>query len=247
MVSFLATHTAQAAQQATTPSYRTAFLRVRAVALVELGLTHLEATPRSQVLSQIEPVFGALKEIGCELNDANLIASAYTTLAGAYNISKDYETGYRLYAQAFAVAGDINLQLRILRGLGIAATYLHNKGAVAKVTQKAQVLIDGGRFTNLEQVCETTEGIARAQGLTGAARAATWFDAAERALRALNYPPLRHLQVLQSKFEVMWRVDPSSTTEIERIGQEAIRLADQHGYPRHQALLVETLNKQLNG
>lgn len=246
MASFLAAHTAQAAQDATTPRYRSAFLQAHATALVELGLTYLETTPPVEVLAQIRPVVGALEAVAHELDDAHWAATAYTTLAGAYNISKDYKMGRQLYSQAFAIAENPNLQLRILRGLGIAATYLQDKDGVAKVKQEAQGLIEEGRFTNLEQVCETTEGLARAQALMGVTGAETWFDSAERVLSVLNYPPLRQLQVLQSKFEVMWRVDPASAVEIERIGQEAIRLADLHGYPRHRALVMENLDKQLN-
>jgi hypothetical protein len=57
---------------------------------------------------------------------------------------------------------------------------------------------------------------------------------------------LRRLQVITSKLEVLRRTNPAATGEIERMGQAGIQLANQHGYPRHRAHLVEMLEKALD-
>lgn len=247
MAAVLVARTAQAADEAGSTPVREAFLRVRAKALIEQGTLALETAPRAEVLPCVKPVAAGLHAIAHELRDADMMAAAHMTLAGAYNIGKRYEFGRVFYARALATAQGVDLQLRILRGLAIAATYLHNRDEIVAVRARVQALIDAGQFTSLEQVCETLEGVGRAQGLVGLKGASQWFEAAEQLLHTLEFPPLRRLQVVTSKLEVLQRLDPAATGEIERMGQTGIQLADQHGYARHRAHIVEILKKVLDG
>jgi DNA-binding CsgD family transcriptional regulator len=246
MAGALIARAAQAAAEAGAASAREAFLRVRVKALIEQGTLALETAPRAEVLPRVKPVAADLQALAHELHDADVMATAHMVLAGAYNIGKQYGVGRMLYARALATVQNEDLQLRSLRGLAIAATYLNDRDEIAAVKLKAQALIDAGRFTSLEQVCETLEGVGRAQGLVGLKGAAQWFEAAEQLLHPLGSPPLRRLQVITSKLEVLRRTNPAATGEIERMGQAGIQLANQHGYPRHRAHLVEMLEKALD-
>lgn len=75
---------------------------------------------------------------------------------------------------------------------------------------------------------------------------AAWFEAAETSLQAINVRPLRHLRLKQSKLEVLCALQPTAIVEIERLGREGIRLAEQYGYPRHRALILQTLTAALD-
>lgn len=246
MADFLIAQTAQAANETTAAATREAYLRVCARALSEQGSLYLETSARKQVLTHTRPVALHLRAIAQELKDADLLGLSHAIWAGAYNIDKRFQMGRRLYAQAFAEVQRADLQLRALRGLAIAATFLQDKDEVMAVAQKTQAMIDAGQCTNLEQVCETLEGVGRAQGIMGSKKAVQWFESAERMLPTLNYPPLRRVQIIESKLEVLYRTEPAAVIEFERIGQDGLRLAEQHGYARHQALLVGMLEKTLN-
>lgn len=174
------------------------------------------------------------------------MALANVALAGAYNIRKRYDKGRAYYLEAYEQTNDVDMKLRILRGITIASTYLHDASSVSHVLPIAKRLIEEGNFARLEQVCETCEGIGRGQGLLGSAEAFTWFGASEQILRSLNYPPLRTIQLLTSKQEVTIHLEPTALSEIEKLGQQAIALADRHGYPRHKETVLENLRKSLD-
>lgn len=246
MAGFLIAQATQAADEATTKAAREAYLRICARTLCEQGTLYLETSARKQVLTHTRPVILHLRTIARELKDADLLGMSHAMLAGANNIDKRFQMGRRLYAQAFAEVKRVDMQLRALRGLAIAATFLHDKDEVMAVAQKAQRIIDTGQCANLEQVCETLEGVGRAQGIMGSKKAAVWFEAAERMLPTLNYPPLRRVQIIESKLEVLYRTEPAAIIEFERVGRDGLGLAEQHGYARHQALLVGMLEKTLN-
>jgi DNA-binding CsgD family transcriptional regulator len=241
MADFLINKTCEAANEAHSTSYRQVFLQIAAQAFVEQCTAHLETAPRSKVVKYIKPLTTRLKRIGKEIQDRNSIALANVLLAGAYNIQKRYGMGRKLYLEAYDQTTDIDVKLRILRGVSIAATYLHDQTGVRQVMPIAKQLIDEGNFTRLDQVCETCEGIGRGQGLMGSAEAFTWFDAAEQILHSLNHPPLRTIQLLISKQEVLMHMERTAVGEIESLGKQVIELADRHGYYRHKETVLENL------
>jgi DNA-binding CsgD family transcriptional regulator len=246
MADFLITKTGKAASHAESALYQKMYLRISADALIEKGTAYLETMPRTTMVQSIKPLTIKLKSVSKRINDRNSLAMANVILAGAFNIQKHYEMGRRLYLEAYEQANDIDMKLRILRGVTIAATYLHDKEMVNWVIPLAEDLIAGGHFTRLEQLCETCEGIGRGQGLLGSDEAFTWFDRAEQTLRSLNHPPLRTLQLLISKQEVIMHMDKSAVSEIERLGKQALGLAEQYGYHRHKETVLENLRKTLD-
>ncbi len=128
----------------------------------------------------------------------------------------------------------------------MASTYLHDQETVDRVMPIAKHLIAGGHFTRLEQVRETYEGIGRSYGLLGSTEAFTWFDKAEQILHALNDPPFRTVQLLISQQEVMMHMERNAVSEIERLGNQALELAERYGYHRHKEAVLENLRKRLD-
>jgi DNA-binding CsgD family transcriptional regulator len=246
MADFLIKKTSAAASKAHSASYRQVFLQIAAQALVEQGTAHLETAPRSKVVEYIKPLTTTLKSIGKEIHDKNSIALANLLLAGAHNIQKRYEMGRKLYLKAYDQTTDVDMKLRILRGVSIASTYLHDQTGVRQVMPIAKQLINEGHFSRLDQVCETCEGIGRGQGLLGSAEAFTWFDTAEQILHSLNHPPLRTIQLLVSKQEVLMHIERTAVGEIESLGKQVIELADRHGYYRHKETVLENLRIALD-
>lgn len=246
MADFLVQKTTEAADQARSPAYRQAFLQLTAQALNEYCAAYLDTSPRDRIVRDIKAPVTALKRIGKEIGDRNSLALATTTLAGAYNIQKRYAIGRRLYHEAYQLTSDIDLKLRILRGITIAGIYLRDEASVNEVMPIAKQLIEQGNFTKLEQVCETCEGIGRGQGLLRSGVAFAWFEQTDHILRSLNHPPLRTIQFLISQQEVMMHMEPAAKSEIENLGKQAITLAERYGYARQQTIAHENLMASLN-
>ena len=247
MADFLVQKTSETARQAHSATYRQRFLQIATQALIEQCTATLEIAPRQQIVAQVRPLVTMLKRFGKEIGEEKSIAMANVVLAGAYNIQKRYEKGRAYYREAYGQTKDVDMKLRILRGITIASTYLHDAEGVREILPLAKHLIEEGNFARLEQVGETCEGLGRGQGLLGSSEAFTWFDTSERILHTLNHPPLRTIQLLTSKQEVTMHLEPTALSAIEKLGQQAIALADRHGYARHQETVMENLRKSLDG
>ncbi len=142
MADFLVQKCLDAANQTHAASNRHTFLQIAAQALLEQCTTHLEIDPRHIVVEQVRPLTTTLKQVGKELGDKNSVALATVILAGAYNIQKRYDVGRTLYVEAYAQTSDIDVKLRILRGVTIAAAYLHDAAGVQQVIPMVKALIE---------------------------------------------------------------------------------------------------------
>jgi hypothetical protein len=246
MADFLIQKSSEAAEQTHSTSYRHRFFQLTAQALIEQCTAHLEIAPRSKVVHFVKPLTTHLKRIAKAIGDTNCVALANVVLAGAHNIQRHYDVGRRLYLEAYEQTSDVDVKLRILRGITIAATYLGDPTGVREVLPIATRLIEEGNFTRLEQVCETCEGIGRGHGLLGLPQAFTWFETTQQILHSLNHPPLRTIQLLVSKQEVIMHMEPTALSEIENLGTQAIALAERYGYARHRETVLENLRMALD-
>jgi DNA-binding CsgD family transcriptional regulator len=246
MADFLIQKSSEAAEQTHSASYRQRFFQLTAQALIEQCTAHLEIAPRRKVVQFVKPLTTHLKRIAKAIGDRHCVALANVVLAGAHNIQRHYDVGRTLYLEAYEQTSDVDVKLRILRGVTIAATYLGDPTGVSEVLPIAKRLIEEGNFTKLEQVCETCEGIGRGQGLLGLPEAFTWFETTEQILHSLHHPPLRTIQLLVSKQEVIMHMEPTALSEIENLGTQALVLAERYGYARHKETVLENLRKALD-
>ena len=181
------------------------------------------------------------------------MGQAYCVLAGAYNIARNYKQGLAFYRLGFGLVENGDVRLRALRGVAIAGTYLNQPDQVNNAGRVVRRLVDEGKFTNLEQVCEALEGIGRAKGLLGSPEGYAWLDEAQRLLARyaeladdIKQPPLRLLQINNSRLEVVRRLQPANRVLIEELGRIGIRLAREYGYHRHENLINQWLAKSLD-
>lgn len=246
MADFVFTQADQAAQHTYLPHYADAMQRICLAALVQKGTALLELSVAGTSVHRVRPVVTQIAAMAARLKHAEYAGLAHAMLAGAYNIDKRYGRGLALVCDALGQAAtgpslSADLRLRIVRTGVVAALYLDKPAVVSDLARTAHQLIEAGRFTQREQVCETQEAIARAHGIMDLGGAPEWFDAAEDSLAAIGLLPLRHLRLLQSKLEVLCARQPAALCEIERLGRDAIWLAERYGYPRHRGLIVDAL------
>jgi DNA-binding CsgD family transcriptional regulator len=240
MAAFLSDQVQDTLPEAPCLCYQEALLRLEAQAWLEGGTAHLETALPHEVVGKVQPIVHQIAAAAQQAGDGTILAQGYLLLGGASNIAHDYARGRAFYAQALGCLDTVELQLRAWRGLAIAAAYRQDPEAVEAATSQVRRLIDGGRFSRLEQVCETLEGLGKAQGVVGLATAYAWLEEAEGLLDRIQRPPLRALQLVVSRLEVIRRLDPGETTARERLGSEGLALARAHGYVRH-IHLIETL------
>ena len=247
MADFSSTQLYSLLQRDLSPGYQEIFLRLRAEILFEKGTVYLETSLPETVLVAVRPICMEIDEIANALGNSEVAALSAMLLAGAYNINKQYDRGRSLYLQALEYVGTVDDQLRVLRGLAVSASYMHDPKGVMRVASQTQSLLDGGRFSRWEQVCETLEGVGRAQGLIGSSSAYHFFDEAERLMHRYGSSPLRTLQLTVSKLEVARHIAQRDTEVLEVIGRQALLWAFEHGYRRHanliKGLLVGSLGK----
>lgn len=247
MADFSSTQLYTLLQRNLSPGYREIFLRLHAEVLVEKGTVYLETCLPETVLAAVRPICIEIDEIARALGAREVVALSEMLLAGAYNINKQYDIGRRMYLQALEHAGTVDVELRVLRGLAVSASYLSDPKSVMWVASQTRSLLDGGRFSRWDQVCETLEGVGRAHGLLGSSSAYMFFDEADRVIRRNDPSPLRVLQLTVSKLEVARHIAPRDTEVLEEVGRQSLRWAFKHGYRRHanliKGMLVQVLEK----
>ncbi|GIV76312.1 MAG: hypothetical protein KatS3mg050_0706 [Litorilinea sp.] len=227
-------------------THQEVLLRLCAKVLFEKGTAYLETALPETVLAAVKPICAEIDEIAEALGrDAAVAGLSEMLLAGAYNINKRYDVGQRFYLQALEHVDIVDYQLRVLRGLAVSATYLHDPKRVMSVTHQARGLIERGQFSNWEQVCETLEGVGRAQGIMGSSSAYDYFDEAERIIHRNGHSPLRTLQLVVSRLEVARHIAPQDMVLLEQIGAQGMHLALERGYRRHANLIKGMLLKVL--
>lgn len=237
MADFSATQLYSLLQRNLSPEYQEMFLHLRAQVLFEKGTVYLETSLPETVLATVRPICIEIDEIAKVLGASEVAALSAMLLAGAYNINKQYDSGRRLYLQALEHVGTVDNQLRILRGLAVSASYLSDPKSVMWVASQTRSLLDGGRFSRWDQVCETLEGVGRAHGLIGSSSAYIFLDEAERLMGRHGPSPLRMLQLAVSKLEVARHIAPREIDLLEETGNQALRWAFEHGYRRHANLI----------
>lgn len=246
LAGFVAKQAGDAANHAASTPFQAAFHTITARALVEQGTAVLETSPSGAAVAQGTPIATALRHLAKKSHNLAIAGLGVVLLAGANNIDKQYQAGWELGRRVLSFPLSPDLQLRAMRTATIAALYTGNAEGVAWCEATVQQVIEDGRFTSQEQLCETQEGVGRALGLMGMPRSAAWLEAAESTLAAIGHLPLRHLRLIQSQLEVACRTEPEASVHIERLGQEGLELAEQHGYVRHRDLILETLEEALN-
>jgi hypothetical protein len=230
-------------QEPSLVSGRDAFLRLFSTVLVEEALVYLETVPRDQIVVTMRPLLREFRATARELGEPQIMAPGYLSLAGAYNINRRYLVGQILYKRAFELLDTVDAQLRALRGIAIAGIFLGDKVGVELATSETIRRVEEGNFTRLEQVCETMEGVSRARGLLGIHDAFYWFEEAEKILERLTNHPLRKLQMITSKLEVLLHLDPNSTIDIQKLASAGLSIATTFEYSRHQRLISELLGR----
>lgn len=246
MARFIAVQAQQAGDRADGSPSQSAFYDVYVRALVEQGTAVLETSRHTEAVSRLSPIASELRQAAKLTANRATLGLATMLLAGAHNIDKRYQIGWKLGRSALKLPLSPDQQLRALRATTIAALYTANSVGVAWCEASTHALVEEGRFTNTEQLCETQEGVGRALGLMRMPGSDRWLEAAERSLDTIGHLPLRHLRLIQSRFEVACSLEGNSAAHIEQLGRQGLALAEQHGYPRHRDLIIETLEEALN-
>lgn len=250
MAQFVSAMLEDAAQKTISPRYQEALLAIRTQALLEQGTAYLETTTPDALFRMINPLVCEIRVMAKATGHSPLLGEACVLLAGVANITKHYALGMRLYTTALDLIDEMNLTLRSLRGIAIAAAYLNKPATVSAVSSRVSKLVEDGCWINGEQVCETLEGVGKAQGLLGSTTAYRYLEQGEailtvQAAHNSTKLPLRRLQLLVSKLEVTQRLAPTDHAVIEQLGRDGIALAHEYGYHRHVALIKKRLATSL--
>lgn len=226
------------------------FLPILAQVLFQRAHLYTEISMSDDIQIATEPVIAELRSVAKDIQDNSFVG--YPNLIQGYVMyhRRNYVGSIQVLMEAMDTVSDLDNRLEALRALALDWAYLHDKNRYKEVEIKVRRLIEYGKFSDLEQVCETLEGLGRARGLLNLPLAFETLAEGRQYYAKLNtqntIAPLRDIQLIRSQLEVIKQVSPSDTQLLETIGNEGLKLAQQHGYRRHAMQIKTILERVLN-
>lgn len=238
-------------QSFSTPSQE--LLKVRARVLFEQSWAYKEISFPEKIKQSTKQITTEINNLAEVYKDGEIYGLAGICKGDTFYILKKFMPAIReltnVLQQNLVTSTDDKLWL--LRALALSAGYLNDYNTVENAEIQVRTLIEDGKYSGLEHFCHALEGIGRAQGLLGlSTKSFSTLYEAEKMYRLMELEnkkaPLRAVQVARSKLMVIHQLEPHNWQTIEQVGSEAIRIAQEYGYERHEQQIIELLNRALN-
>ena len=124
-----------------------------------------------------------------------------------------------------------------MRLLALSLARLKEQAALGKVEDEMRAVLDRVPFSRAGWACHALEGLACAQGRLKLPQA---FDTLEETQQLIDEveaagtkAPVRRMQLKKTELITIQQLEPTDKTLLERVGAEALLLAQIYGYERY--------------
>ncbi len=195
---------------------------------------------------RIKEIYDLAKE--CD-NDKEIIGLADYGLGLAYYLTNEPNHSLQASSRAWQEMSRVDDKLKVLRTMALDWAYLQEEQNFRATASQAQDLIQAGKFSDLQFVGMTLEGLGRGQAILKLPTAVDTLEQGRQIYNQLTRPyhkmPIRQVQLIRSELEVALHLKAGNKLWSGERANEGLRLANEYGYPRY-AEQIEQLVKSLS-
>jgi hypothetical protein len=141
-------------------------------------------------------------------------------------------------------------QLILRRTVALSYAYMHMTREFQRVENSMRDLIEQSHWSHAECICTSFEGMARAQGILKLPQAMDTIKEAEDMYTGISAGnermPFRGIQLVRSRLEIAYHLQPNDIQSLEEIGNSGINTAKEFGYPKYVAYIEQFLEQALS-
>jgi tetratricopeptide (TPR) repeat protein len=157
--------------------------RLLADALIQIADCHRHIFLPDDIMISAEAISSELQMLAVASGDDEVMGFADLVLGYGYAHTTRYQQAVASLEQALDRITDDDYRLEGLRGLALSHAHLHNEDQFIEAERRAIDIIDEGRLSKIEILCEAYEGIGWGYGLLGSEKAFGRLKDAEQAYR----------------------------------------------------------------
>jgi hypothetical protein len=230
--------------------HQNSLLSLQVKILSEQALAYREIVSLDSPLLTNTPIAKELLTIANESGDTEPVGLAYASLAQSYYLDQKYEFAIQQAEYGLDYLKDVHDQLILRRTLALSYAYLHMKKEFQQEENSIRNLIEQGQWSHAECVCTSYEGIARAQGILRLPHALDILKEADEIYTGMsagnNRMPFRGIQLVRSRLEIAYHLQPNDIQSLEEIGTNGVNSAKEFGYPKYATYIEQFLEQALS-
>lgn len=228
---------------------RDSLLKIYARLLNERSWIYKETLAPRNVPTVTTPLINEMQGIAATCRDSELHGLFAFQKASTFYMGGQYVAAIPLLGTALEYLRSPDDCLAVLRALALSWSYLNDKTRFEETERKIMRIIEGGKCLSLERICQSLEGLGRAQGVLRLPRALKTMEAGWKTYAQMlddhAIAPFRHVQLVRSHLEIAKHTEGKDPKLFENLGSEGIRVSKQHGYPRHELIIRSFLDEIL--
>lgn len=223
-------------------------LKLKAWCLVELINIHNQIMLPNQFIAFAKSVIQEIQEIANKISDAELFWVADFLEADAWYLMNRYEESIIKTAASLDYIESVDHRLRALRTLALDYAYLGEQFRFRTIANEIEELINSGNFKTPSIAIIACEGVTRSKAILGILDSTTELDKAWELYEEYipTRSPLLEVGIKRSLLESLCKIEPSNISEIQKLGDEIISVANQFSYPRYTSKVKDIFSKILN-
>ena len=222
-----------------------ALLNAYAHVLNERSWIYKETLPPSNVPVVTKALINEIQKIAVSCRDKELYGLFNLQKASTFYMMGQYSSSIPFLNIALENLKTEDNRLVALRVLALSWSYLGEKLRFEETETQIKRIMEAGRSLNLERICQSLEGLGRAQGILRLPKALRTIEEGWSIFKKMQREhvkaPFRHAQLVRSHLEIVLSTQGKKTEIIEDIGNAGLQVAQQYGYPRHELIIKDLL------
>jgi predicted transcriptional regulator len=222
-------------------------LNAYAHVLNERAWIYKETLPPANVPVVTKSLITEIQNIAVACRDKELDGLFNLQRASTFYMMGQYVSAIPFLNRALENLGTEDNRLVALRVKALSWSYLKERLRFEEAEIQIKRAIETGRSLTLERICQSLEGLGRAQGILRLPRALKTIEEGWSIFEKMRsehvQAPFRHAQLVRSHLEIVVNTEGKKTETIEDIGNAGLQVAQQHGYPRHELIIKDLLEE----
>jgi transcriptional regulator with XRE-family HTH domain len=233
----------------TASTTRDSLLKIYGRVLNERSWIYKETLAPRSVPVTTKPLINEMHAIAAACRDSELYGLFAFQKASTFYMMGQYVASLPLLTTALGHLKSSDDRLAVLRAIALSWSYLKDKTRFEETETKIRRIIEGGKCLSLERICQSLEGLGRAQGVLRLPRALKTMEEGWKIYAQMldhhAIAPFRHVQLVRSHLEIAKHTEGKDPKLFENLGSEGLRVSQQHGYPRHELIIRSFLTEIL--
>jgi len=223
-------------------------LKIRGLILNERSWIYKETLAPRNVPIVTKPLINEMHSIAAACRDTELHGLSAFQKASTFYMMGQYVASIPLLTTALEHLKGADDRLAVLRAMALSWSYLKEKARFEETETKIRRIIEGGKGLSLERICQSFEGLGRAQGVLRLPRALKTLEEGWKTYAQMQkdhaIAPFRHVQLVRSHLEIAKHTEGKDPKLFETLGSEGLRVSQEHGYPRHELIIRSFLARR---